>query len=70
MVTELLAGPGWGWHIETAIHVIRLILGGTFDRYPRLQILVGHMGEALPFMLPRLDTINVSVTKLNGPISA
>ena len=70
IVTELLAGPGWGWHIETAIHVIRLILGGTFDRYPRLQILVGHMGEALPFMLPRLDTINVSVTKLNRPISA
>jgi uncharacterized protein len=70
IVTQLVAGPGWGWHIETAIHVIRLILGGTFDRYPRLQILIGHMGEALPFMLPRLDTMNVSVTKLNRPISA
>jgi uncharacterized protein len=70
IVTELLAGPGWGWHIETAIHLIRIILGGTFDRYPRLQILVGHMGEALPFMLPRLDTMNVAVTKLNRPITA
>jgi len=70
IVTELLAGPGWGWHIETAMHVIRVILGGTFDRYSRLQILVGHMGEALPFMLPRLDTMNASVTKLNRPISA
>ena len=70
IVTQLVAGPGWGWHIETAIHVIRLILGGTFDRYPRLQILIGHMGETLPFMLPRLDTMNVSVTKLNRPISA
>jgi len=70
ILTELLSGPGWGWHIETAIHLIRVILGGTFDRYPRLQILIGHMGEALPFMLPRLDTMNVSVTKLNRPISA
>src|SRR5271155_3452364 len=34
MVTDMLAGPGWGWHIETAVHVIRLILGGVFDRYP------------------------------------
>jgi hypothetical protein len=42
----------------------------TFDRFSRLQILVGHMGEALPFMLPRLDTMNASVTKLNRPISA
>ena len=48
----------------------RVILCGTFDRFPRFQILIGHMGEALPFMLPRLDTMNVSVTKLNRPISA
>jgi predicted TIM-barrel fold metal-dependent hydrolase len=70
ILTELLSGPGWGWHIETAIHLIRVILGGTFDRFPRFQILIGHMGEALPFMLPRLDTMNLSVTKLNRPISA
>ena len=54
-VTFMLSGPGWGWHIETAVHVIRMILGGVFDRYPKLQIVVGHMGEGLPFMLPRLD---------------
>jgi hypothetical protein len=34
-VYEMLAGPGWGWHIETAVHVIRLILGGVFD-YPNV----------------------------------
>ena len=55
LVTQMLAGPGWGWHIETAVHVIRLILGGVFDRFPKLQIVVGHLGEGLPFMLPRLD---------------
>ncbi len=58
----LLSGPGWGWHIETATHVIRMVLGGVFDRYPKLQIVVGHMGEGLPFMLPRL---NRSATRQN-----
>jgi predicted TIM-barrel fold metal-dependent hydrolase len=69
IVTELLAGPGWGWHIETAIHVIRLVLGGVFDQYANLQIVIGHMGETLPFMLQRLDVIPMAFTKLNRPIS-
>ena len=56
-ITFMLAGPGWGWHIETALHVIRMVLAGVFDRYPKLQIVVGHMGEALPFMLPRLERV-------------
>jgi len=67
----MLAGAGWGWHIETAIHVIRLILGGAFDRYPKLQIVIGHMGETLPFMVQRLDTILPPArTKLERPVSA
>lgn len=70
-VTDMLAGSGWGWHIETAIHVIRIILGGAFDRYPRLQIVIGHLGEALPFMLQRLDImLPVAMTKIDRPISA
>jgi hypothetical protein len=69
MVSDMLAGPGWGWHIETAIHVIRLILGGVFDRYPQLQIVAGHMGEGLPFMLQRLDVMSPAMTRLNHPIS-
>ena len=54
-VNYVLAGSGWGWHIETAIHVIRMVLGGVFDRFPKLQIVIGHLGEGLPFMQPRLD---------------
>ena len=69
VVSDLLAGPGWGWHIETAIHVIRLILGGVFDRYPKLQIVIGHMGEGLPFMLQRLDVMPTAMTNLKHPIS-
>ena len=70
IVTEMFAGPGWGWHIETALHVIRIILGGTFDRYPGLQIMVGHMGETLPFMLQRLDMMPAAMTKISRPISS
>jgi len=70
-VTNLLTASGWGWHIETAIHTLRLILSGAFDRYPRLQLIIGHLGEGLPFMLPRLDRIlTMALTKLQRPISA
>ena len=70
LVTQMLAGPGWGWHIETAVHVIRLILGGVFDRYPKLQIVIGHMGEGLPFMFQRLDVMPQAITTLERPVSA
>ncbi len=70
-VTAQLAAPAWGWHIETAIHVLRLILSGALDRYPRLQLVIGHLGEALPFMLPRIDrSLPMEVTKLHRPIGA
>ena len=70
VVTYMLAGAGWGWHIETAIHVIRMVLGGVFDRFPNLQLMIGHLGETLPFMLPRLDIMTPAMTKLRRPISA
>lgn len=70
-VTAGLSYAAWGWHIETAIHVLRLILGGAFDRYPGLQLIIGHLGETLPFMLPRLDRgLPPQMTKLDRPISA
>jgi hypothetical protein len=53
----LLSIAGWGWHSETAIHVLRLVLSGVLDRLPTLQIIVGHMGEALPFFLARTDAV-------------
>ncbi len=70
-VTPLLARAGWGWHIETAVHVLRLIAGGVFDRFPKLQVIIGHMGEALPFMLPRIDRILTrEATKLDRSAGA
>jgi predicted TIM-barrel fold metal-dependent hydrolase len=51
----LLSVAGWGWHSETALHVLRLIVSGTLDRYPRLHLIIGHMGEMLPMMMARCD---------------
>lgn len=47
-----------------------MILGGVFDRFPELQIIVGHMGETLPFMIQRLDVMPVAMTGLRRPMSA
>jgi uncharacterized protein len=70
MVGEMMANGGWGWHIETALHVLRMILGGVFDAHPELQIVVGHMGETLPAMLQRVDVMAPAMTGLKKPISA
>jgi predicted TIM-barrel fold metal-dependent hydrolase len=71
LVTSLLGMAGWGWHIETAVHIIRMIVGGVFDRYPGLQVIIGHMGETLPFMIQRMDhTMTPERTKLKRPIGA
>ena len=69
-VTEMLSGPGFGWHIETAVHVLRMVLGGVFDRFPKLQIVIGHMGEGLPFFIQRVDVMSVELTQLKRPVSA
>lgn len=46
---------GWGFTIETSTHALRLIMSGVFDQFPKLKIILGHMGEGLPFWLQRLD---------------
>jgi predicted TIM-barrel fold metal-dependent hydrolase len=70
MVSEMMTGFGWGWHIETALHALRMILGGVFDAHPGLQIVVGHMGETLPFMIERVNAMPPSMTGLKKPVSA
>ena len=53
----MLSITGWGWHSQTAIHVLRMILAGTFDKYPKLKIIIGHMGEMLPMMMTRITNV-------------
>ncbi len=53
----MLSTAGWGWHVETGMHALRLILSGVFDRFPRLKIIIGHMGENLPFSIARAEMV-------------
>jgi 2,3-dihydroxybenzoate decarboxylase len=50
-----LLGATWSWTAETATHALRVVLGGVFDRFPGAQLVLGHMGEALPFLFWRVD---------------
>ena len=52
----VLVGPTWSWTVETATHALRLVFGGVFDRFPAVTVLLGHMGETLPYLLWRLDS--------------
>jgi len=58
---NMLSIAGWGWHAETGLHTLRLIVSGLFDKVPGLQLVVGHMGEGLPYALARSSGI------LSGP---
>lgn len=68
---HLLSIAGWGWHAETALHTLRLIVSGIFDRLPTLQLIIGHMGEGLPFALARSSGIlSGAALHLRQPVAA
>jgi 2,3-dihydroxybenzoate decarboxylase len=50
-----LANAMWGFAAEASLHAVRLICSGVFDRYPDVKVILGHLGEAIPFWLWRLD---------------
>jgi 2,3-dihydroxybenzoate decarboxylase len=58
-----LDGAIFGFAVETGLHLLRLIVAGVFDRFPRLRIVVGHLGEALPFWLYRLDYMHAATLR-------
>jgi 2,3-dihydroxybenzoate decarboxylase len=47
----------WEWGVETGSHALRLIFGGVFDRFPKVTLVLGHLGETLPYLLSRFDTM-------------
>ena len=59
---------GLGWHYETGVQILRMVLAGVFDRYPDLQIITGHWGEVALFYLDRIDGLS-RATKLDRAIS-
>jgi uncharacterized protein len=56
-VAHSLSIAGWGWHAEAGLHSLRLVVSGVFDRFPKLQIIIGHMGEFIPYCLARSDLL-------------
>jgi 5-carboxyvanillate decarboxylase len=73
-----LDGAIYGFAVETGLHLLRILVAGVFDRFPRLKIVVGHLGEGLPFWLFRLDFMHRSMVAskryegakpLNHPLS-
>ena len=70
LISKVLSGAGYGWHQEIAVQSLRMITSGVFDKYPNLQIIIGHMGEGLPFYYWRFGDDLAKVTKnvLNKPV--
>jgi 2,3-dihydroxybenzoate decarboxylase len=52
---EDIARAGWGFAVDTSCHFLRIVFAGVFDRYPKLQFILGHLGEGLPFAMHRLN---------------
>jgi len=52
-----LSTAAWGWHAELGMHCLRLMVSGLFDRLPKLKIIIGHLGENLPFSIARADAV-------------
>ena len=52
----MVVRPAWGYTVETATQAIRLVLSGVFEKHPKLKVILGHFGEALPFLMWRIDT--------------
>jgi 5-carboxyvanillate decarboxylase len=60
-----LDGSVFGFQVETSMHALKMITSGVFDRFPRLKMVLGHMGEALPFWLYRLDYMHRGMVTAN-----
>ena len=60
-----LDGAIFGFGVETGFHALRLITAGVFDRFPRLKVIIGHMGEALPYWMYRLDFMHAATVRAN-----
>ncbi len=66
---HLLSIAGWGWHAETGLHILRMIVAGVMDRLPGLKVIVGHMGEGVPYALARSSGILSPAAKLQRTVA-
>lgn len=61
-----MMGALWGFGADTSLHVVRMIMGGVFNTFPTLKIVLGHLGEGLPFWLGRLDNRYQNIVSRGG----
>ncbi|AXB78811.1 amidohydrolase family protein [Novosphingobium sp. P6W] len=64
----MLATAGIGWHYEAGLEFLRMIMGGVFDRFPNLQVMLGHWGEVVLFYLDRIALLDKAGLKLERPL--
>ncbi|KAH8166193.1 hypothetical protein CIB48_g2047 [Xylaria polymorpha] len=57
-VNTAILAFGFGWHSDVATHILRLYAAGVFDKHPKLKIIIGHMGEMIPYMLQRIQRVS------------
>ena len=65
MMSRGLDGSIYGFSVETAVHLLRIVISGVLDRFPKLKLIAGHCGEAIPFWLFRLDHMHDAMIKAN-----
>lgn len=65
-IAQTLSMYAWGWHSENALHILRLYAAGLFDKFPKLKIIIGHMGEMIPFQLDRIVRITTHQWPMAG----
>ncbi|KAJ4423617.1 hypothetical protein N0V82_001785 [Gnomoniopsis sp. IMI 355080] len=58
MANTAISAYGFGWHSDVAVHILKLYAAGVFDRFPKLKIIIGHMGEMVPYMLQRIQRVS------------
>ena len=68
-LARMLSIAGWGWHAELGLHIVRLIANGVFERHPKLQVIIGHMGEMIPFFLARVNAAVTPFANLPKPFA-
>lgn len=70
-MATMLAGAGWGWHMEQGVQMVRLAVAGVFEKYPNLKLVSGHWGEFVPMFIERLDEFTrfADSSKMTHPFS-
>lgn len=68
-IGHLLSIAGWGWHAENGLHALRLIVSGVLERLPKLKVIIGHMGEGVPYALARSSGILTPAAHLKRSVA-